>query len=176
MQALKERRSTKSFKSDPIPMEILSNLLWAGYGINRPDSGKRTAPSALNSQNIDIYVCMDKGVYLYEAKTHSLKLTLKEDIRNLIAGPQDYPRNAPIHLLYVADLSKLARIPNAQERLVFSACNMAMICQNVELFCASSGLGAVTRGTMDIPSLREKLKLKEDQVLILNQIIGYAKE
>lgn len=152
MVALKDRCSTKAFSPQPISMEMLSDLLWAADGINRPDLGKRTAPSAVNSQNIDIYVLLAQGVYLYDVKAHSLVPVLGEDLRPLSAGPQAYAKDPPLHLLYVADYTKMSMIPDHFKRIFFSACNASAICQNVELYCASAGLGAATRGTMDIPA------------------------
>jgi len=176
MEALRDRQSTKEFSPQSISMEILSNLLWAADGINRPDSGKRTAPSAMDSRNIDIYVLLAQGVYLYDVKAHSLIPVLAEDLRPLSAGPQDYAKEAPVHLLYVADYAKMSRIPDHFKRIFFSACNTGVICQNVGLYCASIGLGGVVRGSMDIPALHQKLKLRADQEIMLNQIVGYPKK
>ena len=176
MIALKDRSSTKEFSPKPISMEILSDLLWAADGINRPDSEKRTAPSAANSQNIDIYVLLTQGVYLYDAKAHSLVPVLAEDLRPLSAGPQDYAKESPLHLLYVADYAKMSRIPDRPKQVFFSACNTGAITQNVGLYCASVGLGSAVRGTMDIPALHKKLKLRDDQEIMLNQIVGYPKK
>jgi SagB-type dehydrogenase family enzyme len=175
MSALKERYSTKEFSPQPIFKEMLSDLLWAALGINRPDSGKRTAPSAGNSQEITIYVLMVEGVYLFDAKAHSLIPMLAQDLRSLTAGPQDYAKNAPVHLLYVADYTKMDDRMGPKKPF-FAACDTGMICQNVNLYCASAGLGAVVRGTMDIPGLQEKLKLRSDQEIMLNQLIGYPKK
>jgi nitroreductase len=176
MFALRDRCSTKAFSQEQIPMEILSDLLWAADGINRPDSGKRTAPSAANSQDIDIYVLLAQGVYLYDVKAHSLVPVLAEDLRPLSAGPQDYAKDPPLHLLYVADYAKMSRIPEPFKKVFFSTCNTGVICQNVELYCASAGLGAATRGTMDIPALHKQLKLRSDQEIMLNQVVGYPKK
>lgn len=176
MVALKDRCSTKEFSPEPVPMELLSDLLWGANGINRPDSGKRTAPSAVNSQNIDIYVLLIHGVYLYDVKVHRLVPVLAEDLRPLSAGPQDYAKESPLHLLYVADYIKMSRIPDRPKQIFFSACNTGAITQNVGLYCASVGLGSAVRGTMDVPALRRKLKLGDHQEIILNQVIGYPKK
>ena len=176
MGALKERSSTKEFSPQPISMEMLSDLLWAADGINRPDSGKRTAPSAMSSQNIDIYVLLAKGVYLYDTKAHSLVHVLAEDLRALTSGTQGYPKEAPVHLLYVADYAKMSKLPDHPKQVFFSACNTGVICQNVGLYCSSAGLGSIVRGTMDGPALHKKLKLRDDQEIMLNQIVGYPKK
>lgn len=176
MEALINRCSTKAFSREPVSMEMLSDLLWAADGINRPDSGNLTAPSATNSQNINIYVLLTQGVYLYDVKAHRLVPALAEDLRPLSAGPQDYAKEAPLHLLYVADYAKMGRIPDRPKQVFFSACNTGAITQNVGLYCASVGLGSAVRGTMDIPALHKKLKLRDDQELMLNQIVGYPKK
>ena len=176
MVALKDRCSTKAFSPEPVSMEMLSDLLWAADGINRPDSGKRTAPSAMNSQNIDLYVLLAKGVYLYDANAHSLVPVLAEDLRALSAGPQDYAEEAPLHLLYVADYAKMSKLPDRPKQVFFSACNTGAITQNVGLYCASAGLGSAVRGTMDVPSLHKKLKLRDDQEIMFNQVVGYPKK
>jgi nitroreductase len=176
MVALKDRCSTKAFSPEPVPMEMLSDLLWAADGINRPDSGKRTAPSAMNSQDIDIYVLLAKGVYFYDAKAHSLVPVLAEDLRALSAGPQDYAKEAPLHLLYVADYAKMSKLPDRPKQVFFSACNTGAITQNVGLYCASAGLGSAVRGTMDVPTLHKKLKLRDDQEIMFNQVVGYPKK
>jgi SagB-type dehydrogenase family enzyme len=176
MKALRGRCSTKEFSQNPVSMEMLSDLLWAADGVNRPDSGNLTAPSATNSQNIHIYVLLTQGVYLYDVKVHHLVPVLAEDLRSLSAGPQDYAKEAPLHLLYVADYAKMVRIPDRSKQVFFSACNTGAITQNVGLYCASMGLGSVVRGTMDIPALHKKLKLRDDQEIILNQVVGYPKK
>lgn len=176
MVALKDRCSTKEFSREAVSMEILSNLLWAADGINRPDSEKRTAPSAANSQNIDIYILLTQGVYLYDVKAHRLVPVLAEDLRPLSAGPQDYAKEAPLHLLYVADYTRIGRIPDRSKQVFISACNTGAITQNVGLYCASVGLGSAVRGTMDISALHKKLKLRDDQELMLNQVVGYPKK
>jgi SagB-type dehydrogenase family enzyme len=176
MAALKGRFSTKIYSSQPIPMVTISDLLWAANGVNRLDSEKRTAPSATNSQNIDVYVLLPQGTYLYDAKSHSLFPVLAEDLRLLSAGPQDYAKDPPLHLVYVADYAKMPRIPEPSKKILFSACNVGVICQNVALFCASVGLGTTVRGSMDVPSLCKKLKLRGDQEIMLNQVVGYPGE
>jgi hypothetical protein len=130
----------------------------------------------VNSQNVDIYVLLAQGAYLYDIKAHNLVPVLAEDLRPLSAGPQAYAKDPPLHLLYVADYAKLSRVPEPYKKVLFSACNVGVICQNVELYCASAGLGAATRGTMDIPALHIKLKLRGDQEIMFNQVVGHPKK
>ena len=105
LQTLKERKSTKAFDTRPIPRETLSTLLWAAFGINRPDSGKRTVATASNCQDIDIYVVFAHGVYVYQAKDHRLVPVLAQDVRSL-AATQTYAQRAPVNLVYVSELQQ----------------------------------------------------------------------
>ncbi len=172
MQALKERQSGRSFGSKKLPMETLSNLLWAAWGVNRPD-GHRTAPSARNSQEIDVYVAMSDGLFLYEPKQHQLKKILSNDIR-AATGMNDYVKDAALNLVYVADLTRAnLKEPDAIE--FYSGADTGFLAQNVYLFCASEGLAVVVRGSINRPELSKIMKLRPDQKITLAQSIGYAK-
>jgi len=174
MQVLKDRSSSREFSPKKLPIQALSNLLWAACGINRPDSGKRTAPSAVNYQEIDIYVAVHDGLYLYDAKAHMLKPILSGDIRAL-TGRQPFVKDAPINLIYVADISKMTRSTN-EDKDLFSAANTGCIAQNVYLFCASEGLATVLRASIDRPALAKAMNLRPDQKIILSQTVGYPKK
>lgn len=174
MQCLKLRQSSREFSPEKIPLQTLSNLLWAGYGINRPESGKRTAPSAVNWQNIDIYVATEEGLFLYDAKEHALIKILKEDIRAL-TGVQDFVKSAPLNLVYVADFSKIPRGTDEDKRF-YSAAHTGFISQNVYLFCASEGLATVVRASINREELSKKMNLRPDQHIILAQTVGYPKK
>jgi SagB-type dehydrogenase family enzyme len=173
MQVLKLRQSTRSFDSKPLPLQELSNLLWAAYGINRPESGKRTAPSAMNWQEFDIYVVLEDGVYVYYAKENVLNQIEKGDYRALCGG-QDFVKSAPLNLVYVADLSRVKKMNN-EDISPFVGMDSGFIAQNVYLYCASQGLGVVARAGIDGNKFAETLKLKADQKVILAQTIGYSK-
>lgn len=173
MQALKDRNSSRSFRADPLPLQVLSNLLWAAYGINRPDSGKRTAPSAKNWQEIDIYVATAEGLYLYDARGHMLKPVLPGDVRGLTGG-QAFVREAPLDLVYVADFSRISGA-SAEDRDLYAAADTGFISENVYLFCASEGLATVVRGSIDRQALARAMKLRPDQRIILGQTVGYPK-
>ena len=174
MQVLKDRSSSREFSSQKLPLQVLSNLFWAASGINRPDSGKRTAPTAGNWQEIDIYVATADGLYLYDAKPHLLKPILAEDIRAL-AGRQAFVKDAPLNLIYVADLSRIGRGTN-EEKDFFSAADTGFIAQNVYLFCASEGLATIVRASIDKPTLGKRMKLGPDQRITLSQTVGYPKK
>ena len=173
MQALKDRQSTRSFAPREIPLQVLSDLLWAAGGINRPDSGRRTAPSAHNWQEIDIYAVAADGVFVYRAKDHSLSTLLSEDLRAL-AGTQDFVRQAPLNLIYVADFAKMSE-GSEEEKMFYAAADTGFMAQNVYLYCASEGLVTVVRASVDKPAAAKKLGLAPTQRITLAQTVGYPK-
>jgi len=174
MEVLKDRKTGRSFSGRELSRQVLSNLLWAGFGINRPDAEKRTAPSASNMQEIDIYVALAEGLYVYEASGHTLRLVLPEDIR-ASTGTQSYVGDAAVNLVFVADFSKMGNRPE-DSKVFYSAADTGFIGQNVHLFCASEGLAAVMRGLVDRQALAKKMGLREDQRVILAQSVGYPGE
>ncbi|MCR4397152.1 MAG: SagB/ThcOx family dehydrogenase [Candidatus Saccharicenans sp.] len=174
MECLKLRQSQRDFSPDKLPPQVLSNLLWAAYGINRPDSGKRTVPSAVNWQNIDLYVATADGLFLYEAKDHALIQVLKEDIRGL-TGTQDFVKIAPVNLVYVGDYARIPRGSDEDKRF-YSAAHAAFISQNVYLFCASEGLATVVRALINREELAQAMKLRPEQKIMLAQTVGYPKK
>jgi len=174
MQVLKDRSSSRSYSPEKLSAQILSNLLWAAFGINRPDTEKRTAPSASNWQEIDIYVATADGLYLYEETSNSLKLITSDDIRAL-TGRQDFVKEAPVNLVYVADFSRIGNTPK-ENREIYSAADTGFISQNVYLYCASQGLATVVRGSIDRQALAKAMKLRPDQKIILAQSVGYPKK
>ena len=173
MQALKERRSGREFSSQKLPLPVLSNLLWAAWGINRPD-GHHTAPSARNAQEIDVYVAMSDGLFLYEPKQHQLQRILAEDIR-AATGANDYVKDAALNLVYVADPAR-ANLKEPADIAFYSGADTSFLAQNVYLFCASEGLQAVVRGSIDRPALAKLMKLRPDQKITLGQSVGYPKK
>jgi SagB-type dehydrogenase family enzyme len=173
MLALKDRSSSRSFRADKLQLQVLSNLLWAAFGVNRSDSGKRTAPSAKNWQEIDIYVAVAEGLYLYDAKGHLLEPVVPEDIRGL-TGVQAFVREAPVNLVYVADFTRMSGA-SPEDRDLYAAADTGFISENVYLFCASEGLATVVRGSIDRPVLARAMKLRPDQKIILGQTVGYPK-
>jgi SagB-type dehydrogenase family enzyme len=174
MQALKDRHSTREFSSDKLPPQVLANLLWAAFGINRPDTGKRTAPSAMNWQEIDVYVALPEGLYVYDAKGNKLDPILAEDVRGA-AGVQPFVKDAPLNLIYVADFAKTGK-SSAEDRNFYSGADVGFIAQNVYLFCASEGLAVVVRGSVDRVALAKVMKVRPDQKILLAQTVGYPKK
>ncbi len=161
MEVFALRQSSRSFSDKALDPQTLSDLLWAGYGFNR--EGKRTVPSPNNRQEIDLYAMFKDGVYLYDAQSNMLKLVAKGDFRKGL-GTQEYAYDAALNLICVTNLDK------GQGRETSS-----FILQNVHLFCASEGLGAVIRGSFDKKLLPEYLKLAKNQEVVLTQTVGYIK-
>jgi SagB-type dehydrogenase family enzyme len=170
MDALGKRSTAREFGSKELSPRQLSNLLWASFGINRPD-GKRTAPSAKNCQETDLYVILKQGAYLYEAKSNKLNLVVNGDLRSL-AGTQAFATNAPVTLVFVADLARMEKW-SAEEKKNFAGIDVGYISQNAYLFCASEGLVTEARASVDRTALGTKLKLRPDQMIILAQSVGY---
>ena len=173
MQALKARHSTREFSSRKLPLQVLSNLLWAAFGVNRPESGKRTAPSAMNWQETDIYVATAGGLYVYDAKGNKLDPVLAEDVR-AATGTQSYVGEAPVNLVYVADLARTGR-GGGENLALYNGADTGVIVQNVYLFCASEGLAVVVRGSINRAALAKTMKLRPDQKITLAQTVGYPR-
>jgi nitroreductase len=169
MEALNARQTQRTFSAKPLSEQQLSDLLWAAFGINRPD-GKRTAPSAHNRQEISIYVALPSGLYLYQAGENLLERILDQDIRGQ-TGKQPFVKIAPVCLIYVADLD------GAKDGADFySAADTGFISQNVYLFCASEGLHTVVLGWVDKDALHKAMNLKPTQHIILTQPVGLPPE
>ncbi len=174
MEALQGRSSCRSFLPDPLTTRELSDLLWAAFGINRPETGGRTAPSAMNQQEIDIYVTTAEGSFLFDPAANVLRMTDSTDIRAL-TGMQPFVEQAPVNLVFVADFSRMGfggREVSDSDKLFFAACDAGYISQNVYLYCAISGLATVVRAAMDKDALGEALGLRPEQHVILAQTVG----
>ncbi|MDO9113499.1 MAG: nitroreductase family protein [Polaromonas sp.] len=170
MQALAQRQSHRDYKPDPLPQELLSGLLWAACGVNRADGG-RTAPSALNAQEIDIYVALPEGAYRYDATGHQLQLVAGADLRR-VTGYQDFVDEAPLDLVYVANHPRMSLVP-AGQREAYAHVAAGAITQNVYLFAASNGLATVIRAWIDRAAIADALGLSHDQQVLLSQTVGF---
>ena len=173
MAVLKDRKSSREFSSEKLPPQVLSNMLWAANGINRPN-GKRTAPTARNKQEIDVYVAMAEGLYLYDANANTLVPVLAGDIR-AATGKQPFVKDAPVNLVFVADFTKMGDMP-ADQKDFYAAADTGYVSQNVYLYCASEGLATVVRGMVDRSACQVAMKLRSDQKIILAQTVGYPKK
>jgi SagB-type dehydrogenase family enzyme len=172
MEALAGRRSSRDFAPDALPLPLLSGLLWASFGTNRED-GKRTAPTALNAQEIDVFAALPEGVYRYDAAAHALHLVASADVRR-VTGYQDFVDEAPLDLVYVADHARMGLVPVGQ-RSAYAHVAAGAISQNVYLFCASSGLATVIRAWIDREAIARALGLTHDQQVLLSQTVGYPR-
>jgi SagB-type dehydrogenase family enzyme len=172
MEALKDRQTQRSFDNKrDLSNETLSNLLWAAFGINR-DNGKRTAPSAMNWQEVEIYVAMKNGVFLYDAEANQLVPYIDEDIRPVV-GMQGFVKDAPVSLIYVADYSKMTI--GEEMKTAYAHADVSFISQNVYLFCASEGLATVILGSVNTKAVEKKLNLPKPKKIIFAQPVGYPK-
>jgi nitroreductase len=172
MEALARRSTSRAFESRDLSAHQLSSLLWASFGINRPD-GKRTAPSSNNQQATDIYVLLKTGAYVYDASANKLKVVFAEDIRSL-GGTQSFVTNAPVTLLFVADFAKMGNASEEGKKNTANI-NVGYISENAYLFCASEGLATGARVSFDRAALGSKLQLRPDQYIVLAQSVGYPK-
>jgi SagB-type dehydrogenase family enzyme len=168
MQALANRRSTRDFSERPLSRRTLSNLLWAAFGVNRPDGG-RTAPSAHGMQEISIYAALPDGLFLFDAQAHALRKISGRDVRAQ-AGKQAFAAQAPLDLIYVADLS---RMRDEEARDFYAAADTGFISQNVYLFCASEGLATVVYAWIDREALADAMGLLPHQRIVLAQSVGW---
>ena len=171
LDALKARHSSREFSAKPLPLELLSDLLWAAFGMNRPHSRGRTAPSAHDWEEIDIYVALARGTYVYRAAEHALAEVSPQDLR-AATGIQPFVARAPLDLVYVADLSRMTQASEEEKRW-YSGPDAGFIAENVYLFCASAGLATVVRGMVDRGSLGRALRLRPEQQIILAQTVGF---
>jgi SagB-type dehydrogenase family enzyme len=173
MEVLKDRKSVREFGPATLSPQTLSNLLWAAFGINRPD-GRRTAPSAMNWQEVSIYVSTPEGVYIYDAKDNALNPVLAGDFR-AATGTQSFVKDAAVNLVYVSDLSMTGNATSSEAE-TYIAADVGFIAENVYLYCASEGLATLVRGTIDKPALAKTLNLQPNQKIILAQSVGYPKK
>jgi len=169
-EALRLRRSTREYSDRALPLQILSDLLWSAFGINRP-SGDRTAPYWRHVMVIDVYVAMADGVWLYDPKAHALLPYLKDDIRAQ-TGLQEFVATAPLNLVYVAHGERMTDV-SIEDRRLYACVDTGFVGQNVYLFCASEGLATVFRGAVDYPKLTRTMQLPDQQFVTFAQTVGY---
>jgi SagB-type dehydrogenase family enzyme len=170
MSVLWRRESLRAFEPTPLAEQTLSDLLWAAAGINRPELGGRTAPSAMNSQEVQLYVALPEGLFRYEPGAHQLHLCAATDVRR-VTGYQDFVDTAPLDLVYVADHARMSLVPAAQ-RTPYAFTAAGAMAQNVYLYCASAGLATVIRAWFDRDALAQAMGLGADQQLLLSQTVG----
>lgn len=174
LQAVKDRRSEREFADKKLDMRLLSELLWVAGGINREETGGRTAPTAMNSRETDVYAFMREGAYLYIPGEHKLVLVSEGDVRSA-AGLQDYVAQAAVNLVYVSDISRMKGGSDYSQKLLMAAVDVGHVSENVYLCCSSADLACVTRAYLDEAAIAKLLKLKDSQKVILSQSAGYRK-
>ena len=173
METFQQRKSVREYRPEQLSEQDLSDLLWAACGVNR-DNGNLTAPTAMNRQEIRLYVVCEKGISLYDPKAHTLTQVAEGDHRTLIAGSQAFAKEAPISLLMVGDFDKFgSTAPHAKTMVAVDA---GIVSQNIDIFCTAAGLATVPRATMDVKALQSILGLNENQVPLLNNPVGYPKK
>lgn len=172
-RALEKRQSSRSFSATDLSDAQLSTILWAACGINRPESGRITAPSALNAQDILVYVVRKDGAYRYQPKENKLQKVSGKDLRMAVAGGQAFAADAPVSFVLVSDHGRFGDRAHSATRMGLIDCGY--VSMNISLACAAMGLENVPRMTMDSDALRKELGLGENMELILNQQVGYAK-
>jgi nitroreductase len=170
-EALALRRSIHAYTAKPLPLQLLSDLLWAANGINRPTEGGRTAPYWRHIMVLDTYAAMADGVWLYDPQAHRLLRHLRDDIR-ADTGFQDFVGGAPLNLIYVAHGERMPDV-SPRERRLFASVDSGFVGQNVYLFCASEGLATVFRGAVSYESLEKTLRLPPEQFVTFAQTVGY---
>lgn len=171
LETLNDRATRREFSRRPVSEQVLSDLLWAAFGVNRPDTGQRTAPSAMDHREIDLVVVMERGTFVLEPVEHRLRQIAEADLRPLTGG-QDYVRVAPVSLVYVADHRRQGKI-SAEERRFYAAADAGFIGQNVYLFCASEGLASVVHVVSQPVRLADQLGCVPEQEVVLAQCVGF---
>jgi SagB-type dehydrogenase family enzyme len=173
MEALNLRQSARQFDSErSVSNQTLSNLLWAAWGFNREK--KRTAPSSMDRQEIDLYAVTKEGIYRYDAAGNKLIQVAAGDYRKE-AGEQAYVGTAPLNIVFVCNKSKI-NSKNESGLIEATYANSGFISQNIYLFCASEGLSTVVRAMIDKAKLAKVMNLTDDQLITLAQTVGYPKK
>lgn len=165
---LQKRRSERKYSNQEISLQTLSTILWAACGVSDPKTGKITAPSAINMQDIKIYVCSKDGACLYNAKANTLTKVSDKDLREVLAGRQTFAKSAPVTLLLVST-KDTDRSPNER----YGAVDAGYVSQNIYLACTALGMKTVARAQMDVEALRRALNFPATTLLELNHPIGY---
>ena len=173
MKALNDRQSVREYAAESLCPQDLSDLLWASNGINRAD-GKRTAPSCRNFQEVEVYVILSEGAYLYDVGEHALKPVAAGDYRGAVASGQDFAKTAPLCIVLVADMNKFGNTSESSK--LMAAIDVGIVCQNINVACSGLGLVTVPRGTMDVATLKNVLKLTDMHLVLMNNPVGYPKK
>ena len=169
--ALQERQTTRVFSDQPATTQVISNLLWAATGVNRPN-GKRTVAVAMGRYAIELYALTAKGVFQYDVRRHALTRLSAKDCRNLADRRRNMGGNAAVSIILVADLDTFKQIPD-ENRLLFIGYEAGSICQDIYLYCANTGLKTVCCAGVNAPELAKLLSLPPNKKAIMSMIVGY---
>lgn len=175
MQVITERKSSRDFSDRELSLQDLSNCIWCANGINRLEDGKRTSPSAMNKQDIDVYAVLKQGIFLYDAVKHELIPVVSGDYRKN-TGMQDWVSIAPLNIIYVSDLSKFSFTKEREAQVMTAAIDAGHCSQNVYLYGAAANLAVVVRTSIDKTKMAEILKLRPEQLIIAAQTVGFHKQ
>lgn len=176
MEALNLRRTVRDIKEKELSLEHLSEILWAANGVNHPE-GMRTAPSACNKKMTEIYAVLPNGIYCYDAPAHELIPVAEGDFRKL-TGVHEFAFSAPLNLIFVADFSKMDKMPRLEpeeNKLAWAHVEAGHQAQNASIYCSSEGLGATVRIIIPREELSRAMKLKPSELIILALTVGYPK-
>jgi Nitroreductase family len=174
MQSLKDRQSIRDYSERSLPQQILSNLLWAAWGVNRAESDGRTAPTWRHVHALDIYLAMADGVWRYEPKGHRILFHMPGDLRAQTTTGQPFVATAPLSLIYAFDMSKVSGTAESEGIAAAAAC-VGMVGENVYLYCAAEGLATVFRQSVPGAKLARVLNLPSAQIIQFAQTVGYPK-
>ncbi|HUU45856.1 MAG TPA: SagB/ThcOx family dehydrogenase [Acidobacteriota bacterium] len=174
MQTVKDRKSSREYSDRELSLQDLANVLWCANGVNRPETGKRTSPSAMNKQDVDVYAVLKDGIYLYDATGHRLLPIVAGDYRK-DAGTQAYVGTAPLNLIYVSDLARFDYTDDREQQAMMAAIDAGHCSENVYLYGAAANLAVVIRASIDKAKMAELLKLRDDQLIIIAQTVGHPK-
>jgi SagB-type dehydrogenase family enzyme len=175
MQAITERKSSRDFSDKELSLQDLSNCIWCAKGINRPEDGKRTSPSAINKQDIDVYAVLKQGIFLYDAIKNELTPVVSGDYRKS-TGMQEWVSVAPLNIIYVSDLSKFSFAKEREAQVMTAAIDAGHCSQNVYLYGAAANLAVVVRTSIDKTKMAEIINLRSEQLVIAAQTVGYHKQ
>ena len=171
MDVLKNRVSKREFLAKEFSLQQLSDLLWAADGINRPESGKRTAPTARNWLDVDLYIVTHQGIYFYQPTDFVLKLIKSGDYMKE-TGKQDFVADAPLNIIIVSNTRKMENVPQ-ENKALYAGIHAGSVSQNIYLYCTSFGLNTVTRRALDVDALAKIMGLSPDQMIVLAQTVGF---
>ena len=174
-QALAARATNRDFSAEQLSDQELSDLLWAANGYNRPDIKKRTAPTAINRQEIDLYVCRADGAYFWDSASNVLVKVCNDDLRGFtgrIGSPENFALKAPIAIVYVIDYERQGMQARPQDAFKYASVDCGFIGQNINLHCAASGLHTVFLGMIKPDDIAKALSLPATRVPLFGQTVG----